>query len=358
MRWVINRCWLVLAICVLLVLASCISGRSTAITQPGGQASPQEIVDAQPDSGPSASADDETRKVEEIEDSGMTGVDGVAESTKQAVPAIEQLQETRVENDQDDRTARTAQPPEEVSPTPDTRLDPKYWPEWPLIPIVSARAKEIYTLGRQLGNDPHSFTTIGDCQSEPSVFMGVYDSERYFLGEGYEHLEETIQQFKGSFQRDSVTVKDGMSVASVLSPVWADSELCEEGETPLACEIRLHRPVVAFINLGTNWQGGDDVKHEAYLRQVVEVLIENGVVPIISTKGDNLEGDHRLNRSMARVAHDYDLPLWNFWRSLRDLPGKGLDDTRPGGYLTTEAWARRSFTGLQALDSVWRELNK
>ena len=358
MSWVINHRRLVLAMCVLLALSSCISGGSPAITQPDNQAPSQENFSIQPASTPSALAGEETKRAAEQEDSGATVVDGEAEATKQAAPGIEKSQQSPVVNDQDNQTPQTAQPLAEVSPTPDTRLDPKYWPEWPLIPIVSVRAKEIYALGRQLGNDPHSFTTIGDCQSEPSVFMGVYDSDRYFLGEGYEHLEETIQQFKGSFQRDSVTVKDGMSVASVLSPVWADPEMCEEGETPLACEIRLHRPVVAFINLGTNWQGGDDVKHEAYLRQVVEVLIENGVVPIISTKGDNLEGDHRLNRSMARVAHDYDLPLWNFWRSLRDLPGKGIDDTRPGGYLTTEAWARRSFTGLQALDYVWRELNK
>lgn len=358
MRLAINRRWLVLVICALLVLSSCISDRATTITQPGSQASSQENFSIQPGSTPSALAGEEKKRAAEQEDSGATVVDGEAEATKQAAPAIELSQETPAENDQDEQTARTTQPSPEVSPTPDTRLDPKYWPEWPVVPIVSARAKEIYALGRQLGNDPHSFTTIGDCQSEPSVFMGVYDSDRYFLGEGYEHLEETIRQFKGSFQRDSVTVKDGMSVASVLSPVWADPEMCEDGETPLDCEIRLHRPVVAFINLGTNWQGGDDVKHEAYMRQVVEVLIENGVVPIISTKGDNLEGDHRLNRSMAQVAHDYDLPLWNFWLSLRDLPGKGIDDTRPGGYLTIEAWARRSFTGLQALDSVWRELNK
>jgi hypothetical protein len=211
-------------------------------------------------------------------------------------------------------------------------------------------------MGQRLGNDPHSFTTIGDCQSEPSVFMGIYDTDHYFLGEGYEHLEKTIWQFQGSFSRDSVTVKDGLSVASVLTPAWADPQRCEKGETPLECEIRLHRPVIAFINLGTNWNGGNEVTHEAYLRQVVDVLIEHGVVPVISTKGDNFEGDHRLNRSMARVAYDYDLPLWNFWLSLRDLPGKGIDGTREGNYLTTEAWGRRSFTGLQALDAVWRGL--
>jgi hypothetical protein len=81
-------------------------------------------------------------------------------------------------------------------------------------------------------------------------------------------------------------------------------------------------------------------------------------VPILSTKGDNLEGDYRLNKATAQVAYDDDLPLWNFWRSIRDLPGKGLDNSAPGQYLTPDAWARRSFTGLQTLDAVWRSLTE
>jgi hypothetical protein len=92
------------------------------------------------------------------------------------------------------------------------------------------------------------------------------------------------------------------------------------------------------------------------MRKIVDFAISRGVLPILSTKGDNLEGGHRINQSIAQLAYDYDLPLWNFWLSIRDLPGKGIDGTRPGGYLIPEAWGRRSFTGLQALDAVWREL--
>ncbi len=188
--------------------------------------------------------------------------------------------------------------------------------------------------------------------------MGVYDSDKYTLDDKYAYLEETIQYFQGSFERDSITVKDGMSVASVLSPLWADPELCLTNESPLECEIRLHRPVIMLINLGTNWNGGNDVTHEKYMRQIVDVLLAHGVVPVLSTKGDNQEGNHRINRSIVRVAYDTDMPLWNFWLSLRDLPGKGIDGAREGGYLTTEAWGYKSFTGLLALDAVWRELNE
>jgi hypothetical protein len=242
--------------------------------------------------------------------------------------------------------------------TLEPRKPAKYWSEWPLVPPgVSDRVKEIYRLGLELGNDPHVFSTVGDCQSAPAVFMGIYDSDRYVLGDDFMYLEDTIRQFRGSFNRENITVVDGLSVASALSPAWADPEICLSGETPLECEFRIHKPSIVFINLGTNWRGGNEVTHETYLKQVVEVAIAHGVVPILSSKGDNEEGDHRLNRSIAQVAYDYDLPFWNFWTSIRHLPDKGIDTSRPGGYLTVDAWARRSFTGLQALDAVWRSVN-
>lgn len=242
------------------------------------------------------------------------------------------------------------------TPTPDTRKTARYWAEWPIVPDVSERAKEIYQKGLALGNDPHSFTTIGDCQSQPNIFMGAYGTDHYFLDEKDAALEETIRQFKDSFNRDSITVKDGLSVASVFSPAWADQSVCQSGETPLDCEFRLHKPSIVFINLGTNWKGGDDVKHEEYMRKIVDYAIERGVLPILSTKGDNLEGDYRINQSIARVAYDDHIPMWNFWASIRDLPGKGIDGTRPGGYLIPDAWVRRSRTGLQALDAVWKSV--
>ncbi len=243
--------------------------------------------------------------------------------------------------------------------TPIPRKTAKYWAEWPVVPpYVSQQMKEVYRQGIAAGNDPHVFSTIGDCQSVPDTFMGPYDTDRYRLMEGYEYLEETISQFKGSFKRQSVTVKNGQSVASVFSPAWADPKQCNSGETPLDCEFRLHRPSIVFVNLGTNWRGGDDVSHAEYLRKIVEAIIAHGAVPILSSKGDNLESDHRLNRATAQVAYDYNLPFWNFWASLRDLPGKGIDNSAPGQYLTPDAWVRHSFTGLRALDAVWRAVSQ
>jgi len=245
-----------------------------------------------------------------------------------------------------------------LTSTPDNRKLPKYWPEWPQIPTVSARTLEIFERGQKSGNNPHAFSIIGDCQSEPSVMMGIYDTSDYVLQDEYAYLKDTIHWFQGSFDRDNITVKDGMSVASVLNPLWADPTQCQTRESPLECELRIHQPVIMFVNLGTNWKGGNEVTHEKYMRQIIDILLEHGVVPILSTKGDNQEGDHRINLSIARIAYDYDIPMWNFWLSIRDLPGKGIDGSREGGYLTTEAWGPRSFYGLLVLDSVWDELTR
>ena len=63
-----------------------------------------------------------------------------------------------------------------------------------------------------------------------------------------------------------------------------------------------------------------------------EACIENGVVPILATKADNLEGDGTINATIVKVAQDYDVPLWNFWAALQDLPKQGLQDD--GAHLT------------------------
>jgi hypothetical protein len=220
---------------------------------------------------------------------------------------------------------------------------------------MSERARQIYQQGLEMGNDPQVFSIIGDCQSVPSVFLGIYAKDRYFLGDGFEYLQQTIDQFAGNFDRDHITVKNGLSVASVLSPFWADASVCAQNENPLECEFRLHRPSIVFINLGTNWKNSSSAAHEKYMRQIVDFVIAHGAVPILSTKGDDQEGDNTINLSIARIAYEYDIPLWNFWGAIQDLPHHGLGEAREdSNYLSVEAWNRPSFTGLRTLDRVWR----
>ncbi|NPV76015.1 MAG: SGNH/GDSL hydrolase family protein [Anaerolineae bacterium] len=208
-----------------------------------------------------------------------------------------------------------------------------------------------------MGNDPRIYSTIGDCQSEPNVFMGIYATDRYYLGEDYSYLQETIDYYRDAFQLKSQGVRDGLSAPSALSSTWADPLVCNKGENPVECELRLHKPSIIFINLGTNWKPGASAdKYEEYLRKIVDIVVQHGVLPVLSTKADNVEGDHSLNRATARVAHDYDIPLWNFWRAAQSLPNNGLDGERDSIYLAPEGWDRRNFTALQVLDAIRRSV--
>jgi len=241
--------------------------------------------------------------------------------------------------------------------TPDTRLKPRDWAAWPVVPAVSARAKEIYLQGVELSVTPRTFSVVGDCQSEPEVFLGIYATDRYYLSNDYQYLQETINDFQSSFSHKSVSVRDGLSAPSALSALWADPQVCQPDENPVQCELRLYKPTLVFINLGTVWREGASAdKYEAYLRQIVDQVIASGALPILSTKADNVEGDHGINLATARVAYDYDIPLWNFWAAANYLPNHGLDSERNDIYLTPDAWDVRNFVALRTLDAIWREL--
>ena len=114
----------------------------------------------------------------------------------------------------------------------------------------------------------------------------------------------------------------------------------------------------------TWWSGAPASDYENSLRQIVEFSISRGVVPILATKADNLEGDGSLNAAIVRVAQSYDVPLWNFWLAVQPLPSQGL---RSDAFHLTfgrpifddpaqmqKAWPWRNLTALQALDAVWR----
>lgn len=250
---------------------------------------------------------------------------------------------------------------EERLPEPTVSLTD--WTDLPVVPFeMSDRVREIYKHGLELGNNPNRFIKVGDCDATVTWFLGDFDlGPRYYsLGE-YEYLQETIDYFHGSFGRESIAVKRGFNAASVLSPIWADHELCEKNETPLACEVRIQMPLYAFVMIGTN-----DIhrveQFETNLEKIINYLIEHGVVPILVTKADNLEGDHRINQIISNVAQDYELPIWNYWRAVQTLPDQGLQED--GAHLTfaankfdnpvnmRAAWPWRNLTALQVLDFV------
>ena len=58
--------------------------------------------------------------------------------------------------------------------TPDVRLDPEDWQNWPVVPTVSAVARAIYEAGLEKGTDPDHFSKVGDCQNITTYFLAPF----------------------------------------------------------------------------------------------------------------------------------------------------------------------------------------
>lgn len=259
-------------------------------------------------------------------------------------------------------------PPALPTAAPRQPLEEGAWMQMPAVPTgVSNAMREVYQAGILLGNDPTHFSVIGDCQNVSSYFLAVFEQPGEFsLGEEYAHLQPTIDHYQGSFSRVSVAVKGGFNAAAVISPLRADPQVCNPNESPLDCELRLWRPSIVIVSMETWWSQKPEEEYEKYMRRVLDRIIESGAVPIIATKADNLEGDHAINKTIARLAYEYNIPLWNFWAAVQPLPDRGL--SKDGFHLTfarnffddpkrmQNAWPWRNLTVLQTLDVVRRGL--
>ena len=240
-----------------------------------------------------------------------------------------------------------------ASPTP----NPADWQDWAVIPAgLSPAMQRVFARGQQLGRDPRAFSKVGDCETRTTWFLWEFDQQvrNYSLGD-YEHLQRVVDHFQGSFSRLSLAASFGYTAATVQTPLFADHTICLKDESPLACEYRVHNPAFALITLGTN----DAVKPESFepnLRRLIEF-----------TKADNLEKDHANNATLARMAAEYELPLWNFWLAVQPLPRHGLQ--KDGVHLTfaapyfddpwamQQAWPVRNLTALQVLEVLMVETN-
>ena len=265
------------------------------------------------------------------------------------------------------KIASTATIPAPTS-TPRPPLSEDAWKQMPVVPTsVSDRAIEIYELGLTLGNDPTHFSIIGDCQNVSSYFLSAFDNpDDFSLGSEYDYLQPTIDYYQGSYSRTSLAVKGGFNAAAVISPLRSDPKSCNPNESPLDCELRVWNPSIVIVSMETWWSEKPAEEYDKYMRRVLDRIIETGAVPIIATKADNLEGDHSINATIAQIAYEYDIPLWNFWAAVQPLPSRGL--WSDGFHLTfarnffddrarmKSAWPWRNLTALQTLDAVHKGL--
>ena len=242
-----------------------------------------------------------------------------------------------------------------VSPTPEAAIVD--WKTLPVIPQnIDSSLQTVDERGLELGNNPHAFSIFGDCQERPKDFFVMFETDPAAVESLSPELQEVVANFQGSFNRESPTAQDGTTPGALLWNQWHRGEYgCSFNETPVQCELRIHRPSFVIIQIGTHFES----RNTEYLRKVIFQLLDAGVVPILATKADNREKDERINRDMSTLASEYDLPLWNFWAALSDLPGRGLyimqgREAQGPVYLNEEASVRHRMTGLEALNVVWR----
>ena len=243
--------------------------------------------------------------------------------------------------------------------TLNTATEPPLSNEWknlPVLPELDESIRAIYQRGLALGNDPNAFSIFGDCQSRPEEFFGVFETDLFLVESLPEELRETVEHFNGSFNRESPTSQNHTTPGALLWDQWHRGQFgCTFAETPVDCELRIHRPSFVIIQIGTHFES----RNTEYLRKIITQLINEGVIPILATKADNRELDDRVNRDMALLADEFNVPLWNFWASLSDLPDRGVyamkgREEQGAGSLNEEAQAIHRMTGLEALNIVWR----
>jgi hypothetical protein len=268
-------------------------------------------------------------------------------------------------------TLAVASPTVEFLPSPtSTPLPPDSWEKLPVIPdTISNTVREIYRRGLTLGNNPHVFSRIGDCTSAAPGFLVGFD-RNYNLGE-YTYLQPTIDYFQGSFERPSLAAKAGLNSSGLLTTLWTGEE-CLKNENLLTCQYRLDHPSFAIISIGTNeayYIHQNPASFETNMRVIIEDTIAQGIVPILGTKADDFEGDNSINPTIARLAKEYGIPLWNFWLAAQPLPNHGMVDA---SHLSTVSYNNftdfsiphsmefgmqvRNLTALQMLDFLREQL--
>ncbi|RMF52479.1 MAG: hypothetical protein D6749_04820 [Chloroflexota bacterium] len=241
-----------------------------------------------------------------------------------------------------------------------------------LISGVSATARQIFLRGQALGNRAHVFTRVGDSITASPYFLTPLSSGNYDLGAYQNELWDTLR-FSSSFGDASLAAGNGWGADRILQNGFNAPEVCGD-EPPLVCEYRIRKPAVALIMIGTNDSGGvDPAVYERNLSRIVEISIEMGVIPVLSTippkLNDAWNGERALqwNRIIKNVAQRYDVPLMDYWLALQNAPNYGLSEdgihpsAPPDGNtarFTPEGlrygYTIRNLVALQALDALRR----
>ncbi len=254
---------------------------------------------------------------------------------------------------------------------------------YPVVPAirgaVASRVRTIARVGKKNGNRSTVFSKVGDSITDWGYFLNPIGSGGLRIG-AYGNLMGVVNWYSqemarnnNSFANLSMAAHGAWTTWSLLTPGGNfDISVCGGGESPLVCELRVSRPAVALIMIGTNdLPHGDLNAFAANLNQILWTCENSGVVPVLSTIPYRMDNPYLFNRVDAyndvivQVAMAHNIPLWNYWLALERLPNHGVstDNVHPsvpydGNTAIFDAdhlqagFTMRNLTALQVLNSV------
>jgi hypothetical protein len=199
----------------------------------------------------------------------------------------------------------------------------------PIVPSVGANVSTIFARGQSLGNNPHLVTKVGECNSMSYAFLAPFDTGLYDLGP-FGGLQSTVATF--SFVNPSLATGAGYTAQTVISERFGDPGLCGT-QSPLVCEYQRSQPSVAFIMLGMHdVHFLNAIQYETAMRQIIEISIENGVIPVLTTfpiwPSDDQRTEQRFafNNILLNLSREYGVPLMNFWKAANGVQHSGVGE--------------------------------
>lgn len=269
-------------------------------------------------------------------------------------------------------------------------FDPYDLERYPVIPEIDismqARLRRVHAFGLLKGVRPEVFSFVGDSITASHAFMDELATDEVNYGE-YLWLAEQVAAYRevemhtvegitySPLTMENFSVLSGWKVTDVLDPgsrFW--EPLCESDETPLECELRNSLPAVTLVMIGTVDVLDTSIdEYEHYVDTVVEIILSYGSIPVLSTLPPNLADEESMeavpeyNRVLLKVAEKHEIPVWNYWRALSDLPNQGMssDGVHPSSAFSDGGTAIftaeglqfgfnvRNLTALQVLDTIY-----
>ncbi len=223
----------------------------------------------------------------------------------------------------------------------------------PVIPAITQSMKSylqgIFRQGQSAGMRADVFAKVGDSNTFSLEFLGglgnaAYDPSNPANVGSHGDLASTINFFRqtsidptraNSFNHISAAAYGGWTTASLLTPGLQGVPPWQFGSaknTPLDSELRDSLPAIALIMIGTCEAGAEDpVTFQAYLTAVAQTLLSRGVIPVLSTIPEDFLPTPGLfgitatfNQVIANVAGGLNIPLWNLYEGLTQLPNEGI----------------------------------